>query len=63
MDGITAGPVHTVRLNPLGISVTIWPIVPAMDDDDECVAVVGMSGKENRSSQYCNVILSNINIT
>jgi hypothetical protein len=30
-----------VRLSPLGTSATIWPIVPA-PDDDECGAVGGM---------------------
>jgi hypothetical protein len=41
-----------VRLSPLGTSVTIWPIVPAPDDDDECGAVGGMrTGRGNRSTQ------------
>jgi hypothetical protein len=31
---------------------TIWPIVPALDDDDECGAVGGMrTGRETRSTR------------
>jgi hypothetical protein len=37
-----------VTLSPLGMSATIWPIVPATDDDDECAAVCGMSGRGSR---------------
>jgi hypothetical protein len=39
-----------VRLSPLGTSATIWPIVPA-PDDDECGEVGGMSKRE---SFFCN---------
>jgi hypothetical protein len=39
-----------VRSSPLGTSATIWPIVPALDDD-ECGAVGGMVGKGNRSTR------------
>jgi hypothetical protein len=35
-------------VRPLGTSVTVWPIVPAMDDDERG-AVDGMSGKGNLS--------------
>jgi hypothetical protein len=38
------------RLSPLGMSATIWPIVPAPDDDDECGLVDGMIGRANRST-------------
>jgi hypothetical protein len=39
-----------VRLSPLGTSATIWPIVPA--PDDECGVVDGMRiGRGNRSTQ------------
>jgi hypothetical protein len=32
--------------------VTLWPIVPAPDDDDECGAVGGIRiGKGNQSTQ------------
>jgi hypothetical protein len=44
-----------VRLSPLGRSATIWPIVPAPnndDDDDECGAVGGMRiGRGNQSNR------------
>jgi hypothetical protein len=36
-----------VRLSPLGTSATVWPIVPAPDDDDECGGVGEMTGGEN----------------
>jgi hypothetical protein len=40
-----------VRLSPPGISAAIWPIVPAqMMDGDECGAVGGMIGRQNRST-------------
>jgi hypothetical protein len=26
-----------VTLSPLGTSVTVWPVVPALDDDDDYV--------------------------
>jgi hypothetical protein len=31
-----------VRPSPLGTSATVWPLVPASDDDDECEAVGGL---------------------
>jgi hypothetical protein len=31
-----------VRLSPLGTAATVWPIVPAADDDDDCGAIGGM---------------------
>jgi hypothetical protein len=45
-----------MRLSPLGTSATIWPIVPALDneddDDDECGAVGGMRiGRGNHSTR------------
>jgi hypothetical protein len=42
-----------VRPGPLGTSATVWPIVPAPDDDDdECGAVGGMRiGRGNRSTR------------
>jgi hypothetical protein len=41
-----------VRLTPLGTSATIWPIVSAPDDDDECGAVGGIRiGRGNRSTR------------
>jgi hypothetical protein len=42
-----------MRLSPIGISATIWPIVLALDedDDDECGAVGGMKiGRRDRST-------------
>jgi hypothetical protein len=34
---------HGVRLSPLGTAATVWPIVPATDDDDgDCGAIGGM---------------------
>jgi hypothetical protein len=40
-----------VRLSPLGTSATVWPIVPAIDDD-EYGSVGGMIiGSENRSAR------------
>jgi hypothetical protein len=39
-----------VRLSPLGTAVTVWPTVPA-PDDDECRAAGGMRiDRENRST-------------
>jgi hypothetical protein len=39
-----------VRLSPLGTSATIWPIVPAPDDD--CGAIGGMKiGRGNRRTR------------
>jgi hypothetical protein len=32
-----------LMLSPLGTSVTIWPIVPALNDDDDSRAVGGMN--------------------
>jgi hypothetical protein len=41
-----------VRLSPLGTSTTIWPIVPAPNDNNEYGAVNGTrTGRENRSTQ------------
>jgi hypothetical protein len=43
-----------VRLSPLGAEVTVWPIVPAPDDDDydDCGAIGGMRiGRGNRSTR------------
>jgi hypothetical protein len=34
-------------LNPLGMSASIWPIVPASDDDDECGAIFETTGTGN----------------
>jgi hypothetical protein len=39
-----------VRLSPLGTAATVWPIVPATDDD--CGAIGGMRiGRGNRSTR------------
>jgi hypothetical protein len=35
---------------PLGTSATIWPTLPA-PDDDECGAVSAMSGRGNQSAR------------
>jgi hypothetical protein len=47
---------HGVRLSPLVTAATVWPLVPAPDDDDDCGALGGMriySWKRNtRSTQY-----------
>jgi hypothetical protein len=42
-----------VRLSPVGMSATDWPILPAPDDnDDECGAVGGMRiGRGKRSTR------------
>jgi hypothetical protein len=40
-----------VRLSPLGMSASIWPIVLVPDGDDECGAVGGMIGRGNRSTR------------
>jgi hypothetical protein len=37
-------------VSPLGTSATIWPILPAADDD-ECGVVNGMSRKGNLSTR------------
>jgi hypothetical protein len=38
-------------VSPLGTPATIWPVVPsALDDGDECGAVIGMIGKGNRNT-------------
>jgi hypothetical protein len=45
---------HAVRLtmSPLGTAATVWRIVPAQDDSDECGAVGGMRiGRGNRSTR------------
>jgi hypothetical protein len=48
---INCGAVREI-LRPLGTSATIWPIVPAPDNnDDGCGAVGGMSGRGNRSTR------------
>jgi hypothetical protein len=30
-----------MRLSPLGTAATVWPIVPASDDDDDCGGIGG----------------------
>jgi hypothetical protein len=41
-----------VRLSPLGTAATVWPIVPAPDDDGDCGAIDGMrTGRGNRSTE------------
>jgi hypothetical protein len=41
-----------VRLSPLGTLATIWPIAPALDDDDDCGAVREMRiGRGNQSTR------------
>jgi hypothetical protein len=39
-----------VSLSSFGTSATVWPIVPALDDD-ECGAAGGMIGRGNRSAR------------
>jgi hypothetical protein len=41
---------HGVRLSLLATAATVWPIVQAQDDDDDCAAIGGMKiGRRNRN--------------
>jgi hypothetical protein len=43
---------HGMRLSPFGIAATVWPTVPAPDDNDDCGAIGGMRiGMGNRSTR------------
>jgi hypothetical protein len=42
---------HGMRLDPFGTAATVWPIVPAPDNDSDCGAIGGIRiGRTNRSS-------------
>jgi hypothetical protein len=39
-----------VGLSPVGSALTVWPTLPAPNDDDDCGAIGGMKiGRGNRS--------------
>jgi hypothetical protein len=42
-----------MRLSPLGTLATFWPFVPALDMDDECGTVGGMTGRGNLPVPLC----------
>jgi hypothetical protein len=42
---------HWMRLSPLGIAATLWPIIPAPDDDDDGTIGGMRIGRGNRSTR------------
>jgi hypothetical protein len=54
---LTEGFPHGVRLSPLGTAATVWPIVPAPDDDDDCEVIRIQIGRGNGSTLRENLPL------
>jgi hypothetical protein len=50
-----------VTLSPVGTSATIWPIVPASDDDDDEYETVG--GMRTDKEKFPSAALSTTNPT